>query len=147
MQQIRQEQTRTNPELKWVEDALWKSEGKLRIIFDRASDGILIADAITKKFLQGNTAICSMLGYTKEEIESLTIKDIYPPKDTPHVLDEFQKLVKVKKVLAEDLPVLRKDRSLFVPGWHVCCFMQGKLGTIDNPTGRRATASKKRNRR
>jgi hypothetical protein len=39
MQQIRQEQTRTNPELKWVEDALWKSEGKLRIIFDRASDG------------------------------------------------------------------------------------------------------------
>jgi PAS domain S-box-containing protein/putative nucleotidyltransferase with HDIG domain len=100
-------------ERKQVEEALWKSEEKFRTIFDRASDGILIADAVTNKFLQGNTAICSMLGYTKEEIESLTIHDIHPPKDISHVLDEFEKLAKGEKVLAEDLPVLRKDGSIF----------------------------------
>jgi PAS domain S-box-containing protein len=96
-----------------AEEALWKSEQKFRTIFDMASDGILIADAATKKFLQGNAAICSMLGYTKEEIENLAIHDIHPPKDITHVLDEFEKQIKGEKVLAEDLPVLRKDGAIF----------------------------------
>ena len=96
-----------------ISKSLRESENKFRTIFDRASDGILIADPITKKFLQGNTAICSMLGYTKEEIESLTIYDIHPPKDISHVLDEFEKQGKGEKALAEDLPVLRKDGSIF----------------------------------
>ncbi|MDO8723394.1 MAG: EAL domain-containing protein [Syntrophales bacterium] len=107
-----QELEQLESERKRVEEALWKSEEKFRTIFDRASDGILIADAITKKFLQGNSAICSRLGYTKEEIESLTINDIHPPKDISHILDEFERLAKGEKVLAEDLPVLRKDGSI-----------------------------------
>ena len=100
-------------ERKQAEESLLKGEEKFRTIFDGASDGILIADAITKKFLQGNTAICSMLGYTNEEIKSLTIYDIHPPKDISHVIDEFEKQAKGEKVLAEDLPVLRKDGSIF----------------------------------
>jgi PAS domain S-box-containing protein len=100
-------------ERKVAKEALRESEEKFRTIFDSASDGILIADAITKKFLQGNTAIGSMLGYTKEEIESLTIYDIHPPNDISHVLDEFEKQAKGEKVLAENLPVLRKDGSIF----------------------------------
>jgi PAS domain S-box-containing protein len=98
---------------KRAEDALLKSEEKFRTIFDWASDGILIADAITKKFLQGNKAICSMLGYNKEEIESLTVHDIHPPGDLPHVLDQFEKQLRGEIVLAENLPVLRKDGSIF----------------------------------
>jgi diguanylate cyclase (GGDEF)-like protein/PAS domain S-box-containing protein len=96
-----------------ISKSLREGEDKFRTIFDRASDGILIADATTKKILQGNTAICSMLGYTKEEIENLTIYDIHPPKDIFHVLDEFEKQGKGEKILAEDLPVLRKDGSIF----------------------------------
>ncbi|MCX5830668.1 MAG: PAS domain S-box protein [Deltaproteobacteria bacterium] len=96
-----------------TEDALLKSEEKFKTIFDRASDGILIADPITKKFLQGNTAICSMLGYTKAEIESLTIYDIHPKEDISRVQDEFGKMIKGEKVLAESLPSLRKDGSIF----------------------------------
>jgi diguanylate cyclase (GGDEF)-like protein/PAS domain S-box-containing protein len=96
-----------------MEEALRDSEEKFRTIYDRASDGILIVDPITKKVLQGNTAICSMLEYTKEEIESLTIHDIHLPKDISLVLDEFEKLVKGEQILAEDLLVLRKDGSTF----------------------------------
>ena len=96
-----------------AEEALRESEEKFRTIFDKASDGILIADAITKKFLQGNATICSMLGYTKEEIESLTVYDIHPPKEISHVLDEFEKQVKGEIALAEALPVLRRDGSIF----------------------------------
>ena len=104
---------RLEGERRKAEAALWESEEKFRTIFDKASDGILIADAINKKFLQGNTAICSMLGYTKEEIENLTINDIHPPEDISRVLDEFKKQAKGEKVLAERLPVLRKDGSIF----------------------------------
>jgi PAS domain S-box-containing protein len=101
-------------ERKRVENAWRESEEKFRTIFDKASDGILIADAITKKFLQGNATICSMLGYTKEEIESLTIYDIHPPKDISHVIDEFEKhTAKGETALVEDLPVMRKDGSIF----------------------------------
>jgi hypothetical protein len=52
------------------------SRGKEKKTIYKARDGIVIPDALTKKFLQGNTAIYSMLRYTKEEIESLTIYDI-----------------------------------------------------------------------
>jgi len=99
--------------LKQAEDALRESEEKFSTIFDKASDGILVTDAITKKFLQGNDSICSMLGYTKEEIKSLTINDIHLPKDISHVIGEFEKHTKGEKVLAEDMPVLRKDGSIF----------------------------------
>ena len=68
---------------------------------------------ITQKFLHGNATICSMLGYTKEEIESLTIYDIHPSKVISHVLDEFEKQVTGEKALAEGMPVLRKDGSIF----------------------------------
>lgn len=96
-----------------IENALRESEEKFRTIFDRASDGILIADVITKKFLQGNATLCSMLGYTKEEIVNLTIYDIHPLQDVSHALDEFEKQINAEKVLAKNLPVLRKDGSVF----------------------------------
>jgi diguanylate cyclase (GGDEF)-like protein/PAS domain S-box-containing protein len=98
---------------KQAEETLRESEGKFRTIFDNAGYGILITDVITKKFLQGNTALCSMLGYTNEEIENLAIYDIHPPEDLPHVLNEFEKQARGEKVLAEDLPVMRKDGSVF----------------------------------
>jgi PAS domain S-box-containing protein/putative nucleotidyltransferase with HDIG domain len=96
-----------------AEEALRESEEKFKTIFDRASDGILIANPVTKKFLQGNTAMCSMLGYTNEEIENLTVHDIHPPDDISRVLDEFEKLLKGEKIIAEGLPVLRKDGTIF----------------------------------
>ena len=95
------------------EEMLRESEEKFRAIFDGTRDGVLIADATTKKFLQGNAAICSMLGYTKEEIGSLTVTDIHPPINLSHIIDEFEKMMKGLKDFSEDLPVLRKDGTVF----------------------------------
>ncbi len=98
---------------KSAEEALRESEQRFRTIFESASDGILIADVETKKIYLGNKKICKMLGYSLEEIKDLTVMDIHPEKDLLHVLEQFDKLAEEKITIAENIPVTRKDRSIF----------------------------------
>ncbi len=100
-------------EQKRVEEALRESEEKFRNIFDNANDGILIASVPARKFVEANKTICKMLGYTREEIKNLGIEDLHPPKDLPHVLAEFERQMQGEKAIAEELPVRRKDGSIF----------------------------------
>lgn len=96
------------------ERMLKESELKFKMIFEGASDGILIADAVTRKFADSNERIRKMLGdYTKEEVLSLGIEDIHPAKDIPYVLTQFEKQAKGEIELAADIPVKRKDGTLF----------------------------------
>lgn len=98
---------------KRAEKTLRESEEKFRNIFDNANDGILIADSSTMRFVDANKTVCGMLGYTREEITKLGVKDIHPDKDFPRVLKEFEKQMRGEKIIAEDLPVMRKDGSIF----------------------------------
>ncbi|TVM04214.1 MAG: hypothetical protein CV087_00795 [Candidatus Brocadia sp. WS118] len=98
---------------KCTEKVLRESEQRFRIIFDRVIDGILIADTETKRFYTGNTAICQMLGRSAEEIKNLGIVDIHPKKDLPFVLEQFEKQAKGETTLANDIPVQRKDGTVF----------------------------------
>jgi PAS domain S-box-containing protein len=100
-------------EHKRAEDKLRESEEKFRTIFDNANEGVLIADIATKKFFEANRSICEMLGYTKEEITNLSVNDIHPEKDLPHVLEEFEKQARGEKKIAKGLPVMRKDGGIF----------------------------------
>ncbi|MGA2094248.1 MAG: PAS domain S-box protein [Sedimentisphaerales bacterium] len=88
-------------------------EEEFRTVFDNAVDGILIADMESKKFHLGNDSICRMLGYRPEEIKNLGVMDIHPEKDLPYVISQFERQVKGDYHLAEDLPVKRKDGSVF----------------------------------
>lgn len=96
-----------------VEEALRESEEKFRNIFDNANDGILIASVSTRRLVEANKTICGMLGYSKDEIKNLYIEDLHSQKDLPHVLAEFEKQMRGEKTIAEDLPVRRKDGSIF----------------------------------
>jgi PAS domain S-box-containing protein len=100
-------------ERKQVENELRDHKEKFETIFNSTIDGILIADIFTKKILQGNPAICAMLGYSRDELDKLAIDDIHPPESLAGVLEEFEKQIKREKALAEDIPVLRKDGSIF----------------------------------
>ena len=99
-------------ERKKTNDALKESRDQLEAIFDSANDGILVADAQTKQFLTGNRTICTMLGYTIEEIIKLTVNNIHPAKDLPHVIDQFEKHARKEIELATDIPVLKKDGTV-----------------------------------
>lgn len=94
-------------------EILKESEQRFRTIFDNATDGILIADTETKRFHTGNTAICNMLGYPAEEINTLGIADIHPKEDLPFVREEFEKQSHGETALAKDIPVKKKDGTVF----------------------------------
>lgn len=95
------------------EEELIKSENRFKAIFNSANDGILIADAETKRFFMGNAKICQMLGYTMEEIERLTVMDIHPREALPHVLNVYENHATGENTLSSDIPVKMKDNSIF----------------------------------
>ena len=76
-------------------------------------DGMLVADIETKRFFTANAAMVRMLGYSDAELRSLSVKDIHPQADLPFVLEQFEGLAEGKIQVSEDIPVLRKDGSVF----------------------------------
>ena len=92
---------------------LKEAEQQLKSIFDTASDGILVVAADTKRFLTANKAICRMLGYTFDEMINIGVMDIHPEKDLPYVLEQFEKQLKKEIIVARDIPMKRKDGSIF----------------------------------
>jgi len=84
-----------------------------KAIFDNATDGILLADIENKKFYIGNKMICQTLGYSLEEIKNKGVMDIHPEEDLPYVIEQFEKQSKKEIGLAQDIPVKKKDGSIF----------------------------------
>lgn len=95
-----------------AEDALQESESRYRTLFQGAAEGILVADIETKKFLYANPAQCRLLGFTKEELEQMTIEAIHPTKDLDRVLTEFMAQAREEKTVALDMPCLCKDGAI-----------------------------------
>jgi len=59
-----------------AELALAESEAKFRETLDRLAEGVLVADAETRKFVDANTAATLLLGYSREELMHLSPADI-----------------------------------------------------------------------
>ncbi len=100
-------------ERKQSAQALEEAELRFKAIFNAALDGILVADTQTKMFVMGNSAICDMLGYLPEELIRLGIADIHPAEAFPEVLQQFERQAKGEIRVAPDLPIQRKDGSVF----------------------------------
>ncbi|MDY6990863.1 MAG: PAS domain S-box protein [Thermodesulfobacteriota bacterium] len=98
---------------KRAEKALRESEQRFRAVFENAMDGILIADMEGKRFVAGNKKICKMLGCGRTEIRELGVTDIHPRQDQARVVEVFKRLTSQELVLAENIPVKRKDGSVF----------------------------------
>ena len=90
-----------------------ESERTFKTIFENAADGILLADVETKKIYMGNHLICQMLGYDSQELEALSVMDIHPEQDTLRVMEQFGKQARGEITLAKDIPVKKKDGSVF----------------------------------
>ena len=100
-------------ERKHAEAVLKQSEASFKSFFDNSQDGILIADRETKRFVMWNRSICTMLGYTEEEMKNLSVNDIHRQKDLAHNLKQFERLSHGEIRTVVNVLVKRKDGSLF----------------------------------
>lgn len=98
---------------KMEEDLKDYEKEKFKVVFDNAIDGMLVADVKTKKFILANNAICQMLGYTKEEIKNLFVDDIHPKANLTFITTQFEKQSKNEISSAKNIPVKRKDGSIY----------------------------------
>jgi PAS domain S-box-containing protein len=99
-------------ERKRVEAAVRQSHDELQAIYSGMLDGLLITDVETRRFVKANPAVCRLLGYSEEELLSLSVAEIHPPEALPKVLAQFQALVEDRLRVAENCPVLRKDGTV-----------------------------------
>lgn len=96
-----------------VEAVVRESEEKFRSIFSQLRDGILIADAETRSFIEANESMCRMLGYSRGELLRLGMQDLHRPEDLPAVQRAFEQQRRGDLTLAAGIPMLRKDGSVF----------------------------------
>jgi len=96
-----------------AEEALRESEERFRSLFEEARDGILLADIETRQLSMANRSICEMMGYSKEEFEHLNAREIHPRTGLVYAMDQFEKLAREEIVVAVEVPMQRKDGSVF----------------------------------
>ncbi len=94
------------------EETLRESEEKHRILFESANDGIFIYDT-QAKILAVNPIGCERLGYTHEEMMSMTIDQVDIPEQAKHFPDRTAQLMKQGHIKFETVHQ-RKD-GLHVP--------------------------------
>ncbi len=86
---------------------------QLQVVYDGMVDGLLIASVAAKRFVGANSSIIRMLGYSREELLSLSVHDIHPVEALPGVLDRFRAQAEGRITTVDNLPVRRKDGSVF----------------------------------
>jgi PAS domain S-box-containing protein len=79
-------------ERKRAEESLRESEEKFRSYVESAPDGIFIVDD-TGRYLEANEAACRMLGFTKEEIENMSIRDLFADESLEDGLAHFRRIM------------------------------------------------------
>ncbi len=95
------------------ERALKESEERFRVIFESSKDGIVLVDMESRKFHTANKSFCDMVQYTPDEIGQLGIFDIHPEGGVPWILEEFDRRARRETEQEIDIPVKRKDGSIF----------------------------------
>ncbi len=97
-------------ERKGAEEALRQSESKYRLLIEQASDGIHTYDS-SGNFIETNSKLCNMLGYTREEMLRLNVKDLIQPEELTVAPIRFDQLWAGQTLLTERR-LRRKDGTL-----------------------------------
>jgi len=85
---------------KAVEWALQESERRFRQIFEQAPIGLALSDEGTH-LVETNAAFCAMVGYSSDELRSMTFRDITHPDDLAASADFVGKLFRGELATAE----------------------------------------------
>ena len=91
---------------------LQASEEKYRVLFEDASDAIVSVDFKTRRFLESNRQTEVLLGYSKDELLTMAVTDLWVHKDEKRLVRNLLRSVKTHRfVKFQDRQVCRKDGS------------------------------------
>ena len=94
-----------------IEEVLRESEKKYRILFEGINDAVFVhdldEDCLPGRFLQVNDVACRRLGYTREELMSLTPRDITMPEEYERIADKRIGLASQGDLLVETIHVTK----------------------------------------
>ncbi|MCX5855493.1 MAG: PAS domain S-box protein, partial [Deltaproteobacteria bacterium] len=99
-----------------VEEALRENEGKHSILFEGINDAVFVHDldeeGLPGRFLQVNDVACRRLGYTKEELLSLTPRDITTSEEYERIAKKRIGLASRGYILVETIHVTKGGRKI-----------------------------------
>lgn len=96
-----------------LDEALIEAKQHYNDLFSLAADGVVVHDLATTpaagRFVQVNPAICELLGYTKEEMYSLTPLDVTAPENHPAVAVSDRPELMRNGILRHEKTLIAKD--------------------------------------
>ena len=98
---------------KLAEEALRQGRDEFQMIYDNMLEGCVITDIETKRFMRVNAAMCKMLGYSEEELLSMSVTDIHRAGEGADALARIQARAEGNVQEFRNVSVLRKDGSVF----------------------------------
>ena len=109
-----------------TEEALRESEERFRDLFDHTADLIQSIDP-NGRFLYVNPAWRQTLGYSEEEVDKMTLRDILAPETVTHCQAAFAEVMHGKAVDRIETVFVAKDgRRVFVEGNASAKLLDGK---------------------
>ncbi len=115
-------------ELKEMQETSMLDKENFHKLFDQASDGIFTTD-LNWHYTTVNTALCNMLGYSKNEIIGKSLQDFVSEKDVARLPTEKECLSKSGNSTVNEFKLIKKDGSSLPVeinaqifeniGWHV----------------------------
>ena len=81
-------------EIEKIGEELQESEEQFRAMFDVASIGIAQADVHTGQFLRMNQKMCTITGYSSDEMLRMRVAEITHPEDKQRDWEAFQRVVR-----------------------------------------------------
>ena len=94
-------------------EKLEDSESRYRSIFNGSPDGIMVVDEQTKMIIYANSSQCLLLGYTEEELKTMTIDGIHPADTFPDTMAMFESISRGEKTIAGNIQCFKKNREIF----------------------------------
>jgi PAS domain S-box-containing protein len=103
--------TRDVTERKKNEEALRQSERLYRAVMEQATENIYLVDAETRRIVESNPAFREVLGYSEDELRSMTLYDIVA--DDREAIDaNVRRVLELKNPFVGERKYRRKDGSL-----------------------------------
>jgi PAS domain S-box-containing protein len=85
---------------------------RFETIFEKASDGIIVADWKNHSFFMINQRICDILGYSKKQMHDFWLDDLIPAE---HVQESFGKMLQESngdRIIADEIPLICSNNDI-----------------------------------